>query len=47
LLRFGAPYVMRYLGADALVGLWRSGQSPGLTETQRLRYLEKLGSQRA
>jgi Domain of unknown function (DUF4304) len=43
----GAPYVMRYLGADALVGLWRSGQSPGLTETQRLRYLEKLGSQRA
>jgi Domain of unknown function (DUF4304) len=41
----GAPYVMRYLDTEELVALWQSGQSPGLTETQRVRYLEKLGAQ--
>ena len=37
-----APYVTRYLDRGELISLWRSGESPGLTETQRLRYLEQL-----
>lgn len=39
--REAAPYLDRYLNDDALVALWESGQSPGLTETQRLRYLTR------
>jgi len=39
-----APYLDRHLNDDALVALWESGQSPGLTETQRLRYLTRLTS---
>jgi hypothetical protein len=39
-----APYVMRYLSRHELTSLWQSGQSPGLTETQRVRYLERLSS---
>jgi hypothetical protein len=27
---------------DALVALWRAGRSPGLTEFQTKRYLEKI-----
>jgi hypothetical protein len=42
----GAPYVARYLDTTELVTLWESGKSPGLTETQRTRYLEKLKSKR-
>ena len=42
----GAPYVVRYLDVNELVALWESGRSPGLTETQRVRYLEKLQPQR-
>jgi hypothetical protein len=42
----GAPFVVRYLDVNELVALWASGKSPGLTETQRVRYLEKLRSQR-
>lgn len=41
----GAPYVARHLDVNELVALWESGKSPGLTETQRVRYLEKLKSQ--
>ena len=39
--REAAPYLDRYLSDDELIALWESGQSPGLTETQRLRYLER------
>jgi hypothetical protein len=42
----GAPYVTRYLDVNELVALWETGKSPGLTETQRVRYLEKLKSRR-
>lgn len=42
----GAPYVTRYLDVNELVALWESGASPGLTETQRVRYLEKLKPRR-
>lgn len=39
-----APYVVRYLDRHELMLLWQSGQSPGLTETQRVRYLQQLTS---
>jgi hypothetical protein len=38
----GAPYVVRYLDRKELISLWESGQSPGLTESQRVRYLHRL-----
>jgi hypothetical protein len=37
-----APYVMGYLRTDALIELWKSGSSPGLTAGQRERYLRQL-----
>ncbi len=37
-----APYVKRYISTNELVALWKSGQSPGLTEMQRIHYLERL-----
>jgi hypothetical protein len=37
-----APYVMQYLDTDALIALWESGRSPGLTEKRRVEYLDKL-----
>lgn len=36
------PFVRRYLDTSDLIALWRSGRSPGLTETQRVRNLERL-----
>lgn len=42
--REAAPYLDRHLDDDALVALWESGQSPGLTETQRLRYQTRLNA---
>lgn len=36
------PWLRLYLDERSLVDLWNSEQSPGLTETQRLRYLSKL-----
>lgn len=37
-----APYIQRYLDTNELIALWKSGKSPGLTETQRVKYLEIL-----
>jgi len=42
--RKAVPYLDRYLNDKLLVALWVSGQSPGLTETQRLKYLTKLNT---
>lgn len=36
------PYLRKYLDTDALIELWRSGKSPGLTATQRSRFLAAL-----
>lgn len=41
-----APYIQRYLDTNELIALWKSGKSPGLTETQRVKYLEMLDSKR-
>lgn len=42
LARFGVPALDRLVSPDALRALWLSGQSPGLTDAQRLRYLARL-----
>jgi hypothetical protein len=42
LTRVGVPYVESYITTEALIALWESGQSPGLTEVQRGRYLAIL-----
>jgi hypothetical protein len=36
------PFIERYLDTNSLIALWESGQSPGLTEVQRVRLLAKL-----
>lgn len=38
------PYLEEHLPDDALIALWASGQSPGLTEMQRVRYLDTLSA---
>jgi len=40
-----APYVENHLATKALIALWESGQSPGLTAFQRTRFLSKLKGQ--
>lgn len=47
----GIPYLLRFMNVQELVSLWHSGESPGLTEIQRVRILERarklgLGGQR-
>jgi hypothetical protein len=37
------PWLEKYSTDEALVDLWKSGRSPGLTEGQRNRYLTALG----
>ncbi|GAB2175296.1 DUF4304 domain-containing protein [Dongia sp. agr-C8] len=44
--RVAVPYLQQYLRTDALLDLWETGVSPGLTDTQRLRCLEKLNRER-
>lgn len=36
------PYLEKYSNAPALVGLWNSGISPGLTKVQCERFLKKI-----
>jgi hypothetical protein len=36
------PYINKYLEPGALPSLWELGQSPGLTQVQRGRFLSKL-----
>jgi hypothetical protein len=42
LMKKGAPYVESHLATKALLALWESGQSPGLTVFQRTRFISKL-----
>lgn len=42
LVKTGAPYVESQLTTKALMALWESGQSPGLTAFQRTRFLSRL-----
>lgn len=36
------PYLEGYMNIDALIALWESGKSPGLTDGQRSRFLSEL-----
>jgi hypothetical protein len=41
-LRVGVPYILPYMDREVLKALWETGQSPGLTDGQRQRYLDVL-----
>jgi hypothetical protein len=36
------PFVESYLNTKVIIALWESGQSPGLTDVQRTRFLARL-----
>jgi hypothetical protein len=38
----GVPYLEQFLVPEAMIALWETGVSPGLTDVQRLRFLERL-----
>ncbi len=38
------PYILSLINTSAIVSLWQSGKSPGLTKGQRLRFLSRLTS---
>ena len=38
------PYLRQYLTTEALIELWASGESPGMTNIQRERFLRQLRS---
>lgn len=38
----GAPYLLGLLEIGELIALWETGESPGLTEIQRVKYLKEL-----
>jgi Domain of unknown function (DUF4304) len=40
------PYLQDHLSADSIVGLWESGQSPGLTDRRRITLLAALRAKR-
>lgn len=42
LLVRAVPYILSLINTSAIVALWETGQCPGLTEGQRLRYLSRL-----
>jgi hypothetical protein len=42
LVEEGVPYVRRHIDTKALMALWESGQSPGITSRERFRLLSKL-----
>ncbi len=39
---YAVPQFAQLVTKDALVALWRSGRSPGLTDFERKRYLDKI-----
>jgi hypothetical protein len=40
--KYALPYLDQYLDSHALIALWESGKSPGLTAGQRARLLDRL-----
>jgi hypothetical protein len=40
------PYIRQYLNVDSILELWESGQSPGLTNGQRVNLLAALKAKR-
>lgn len=43
--RFAVPYLDQHNSDSALIALWKNGQSPGLTEGQRVRNLALIEEQ--
>ena len=46
IVKEAVPYVQRYLSMESIISLWESGQSPGLTNKQRLNNLAALKTKR-
>ncbi len=46
IVKEAVPYIQRYLSIEAIISLWGSGQSPGLTRKQRLDCLAALKAKR-
>lgn len=44
LIERALPYLRQYLEPEALLSLWESEESPGITEVQRIRYMAQLRS---
>jgi Domain of unknown function (DUF4304) len=42
LLTRGVPYIKNHIKTSALLSLWESGESPGLTSLQSSHYLEQI-----
>jgi hypothetical protein len=40
--RLGMPFIQEFINTKNIIRLWKSGKSPGLTDTQRKRFLEVL-----
>ena len=47
LLARAVPYLEQYMNTGALIALWESGQSPGLTDVQRSRFLIEIKEKRS
>jgi hypothetical protein len=46
IVEVAVPYIQRYLRIDAIIALWESGRSPGLTDRQRINHLAALKAKR-
>lgn len=44
LIDIAIPFIVEHASNAALIDLWRSGSSPGITEGQRKRYLDELSA---
>jgi hypothetical protein len=41
------PFIHEFIQTDAMIALWESGECPGLTDFQRIRFLTKLKEERS
>lgn len=46
ILQGAVPAIQRYMSADAVIGLWESGESPGITDGHRVDLLAAIKAKR-
>jgi Domain of unknown function (DUF4304) len=44
IFKVAVPYIQHYMRTSVIADLWKSGQSPGLTDRQRVMLLDKLNA---
>jgi hypothetical protein len=42
ILEKAVPFIKTHLDTSAVIALWESGRCPGITDTQRIRFLSRL-----